>query len=211
MKGMPGLHLWTVPVNGGKPIQLTPLAPPVEDRFPCWSPDGKTIAFLRWMDPSDWSTTKVCIVPAQGGQVREITANIDKVAISSIAWSPDGRLIAFYSRDGAVKVIPPEGGASRVIAQGALASWDQSLSWSPDGDRLAYVDKSWKVMTVPIDGRENPKTVDIDLENARFTQVVWSPDGSRFVFKAVTGDTATGLDYKLWLMEDFLRLVRTGK
>ncbi len=211
MKGVPGVSIWIVPAQGGEPTRLTSMPPPLEDRFPCWSPDGKWIAFLRWLNPPDWSTTKVCVIPVQGGEAREITADTDKVALSSIAWSPDGTLIAFYSRDGSIKVIPVEGGAARVVAQGALTDWHQRLSWSPDGRRLAYLNKSWKVMTVSIDGAEEPKAVDIRLGDARLMEVVWSPDGSRFVFKAVTGDSVTGEDFELWLMEDFLPLIQGSR
>jgi len=206
MKSNPGVSLWTVPAHGGEPTRLTSSPSPVEDRFPCWSPDGKQIVFLRWLDPTDWSTTRVCIIPAQGGKAREITAETDKAAISSVAWSPDGSLIAFYSRDGALKVIPAEGGAARIVAQGALAEWHQRLSWSPDSRRLAYSDKSWKVVTVSISGRGEPETVNIELEDARFMEVVWSPDGKRFVFKAVKGEAP-----ELWLMEDFLPLIQGSR
>jgi AmmeMemoRadiSam system protein B len=203
MNGVPAVNLWTIPVQGGEPTRLTSMQPPIEDRFPCWSPDGKEIAFLRWPDPTDWSTTRVCIIPVQGGQAREITKETDQVAISSVAWSPDGGLIAFYSRDGAVKVIPAAGGTARVVAQGALTKWQQRLSFSPNGRRLAYLDKSHKVTTVSVDGNGDPETVNIDLEDASFSDVVWSPDGERFVFKAVKGVAP-----ELWLMEDFLPLVR---
>lgn len=206
MKSAPGVSLWTVPAQGGEPTRLTSMPSPVEDRFPCWSPDGKQIVFLRHLDPEDWSTTRVCVIPAQGGEAREITAETDKAAICSVAWSPDGSLIAFYSRDGAVRVIPGEGGASRIVAQGALTEWHQRLSWSPDGRRLAYLDKSWKVMTVSIGGEGDPEMVDIELEDARFMEVVWSPDGKRFVFKAFKGESP-----ELWLMENFLPLIQGSR
>jgi len=89
------------------------------------------------------------------------------------------------------------------VTQGALAEWHQRLSWSPDGRRLAYLDKSWKVKTVSIDGNREPEGIDIELEDARFMEVVWSPDGKRFVFKAVKDEAP-----ELWLMEDFLSLVK---
>jgi Tol biopolymer transport system component len=41
------VDIFTVPVEGGKPKQLTEISAELQDRFPCWSPDGSSIAFIR--------------------------------------------------------------------------------------------------------------------------------------------------------------------
>ena len=41
------VDIFTVPVEGGKPKQLTEISVELQDRFPCWSPDGQSIAFIR--------------------------------------------------------------------------------------------------------------------------------------------------------------------
>ncbi len=40
-------QLWTLPVDGGKPKQLTKTPDLVVHGYPCWSPDGKNIAYVR--------------------------------------------------------------------------------------------------------------------------------------------------------------------
>ena len=44
-EGVEGFHIWTVSTEGGEPIQLT--QSPLYDSYPCWSPDGTQIAFIR--------------------------------------------------------------------------------------------------------------------------------------------------------------------
>jgi Tol biopolymer transport system component len=125
-----------------------------------------------------------------------------------LLWSPDGKQIAFYTRGhenkSTVKVIPAEGGTPRTVVQDAKWNRVAKLSWSPDGSRIAYMDKEYKVRTAPVNGTGEGEIVPIDLEDATIMEAVWSPDGSQFVFRALTGTTRSGQDYRLWLMEDFL-------
>jgi Tol biopolymer transport system component len=89
IKGKPGVDLWTIPAQRGKPIRLTSMPPPAEAHYASWSPDGKRIAFLRWPDPPKTEIpTNIYIIPAQGGDIRKVTADTDNVALSSIALVP---------------------------------------------------------------------------------------------------------------------------
>ena len=62
------------------------------DYAPCWSPDGKEIAFISDRE----GTPQIWIIPIGGGEARRIT-DIPTGA-SSPLWSPDGRTLAFTSR-----------------------------------------------------------------------------------------------------------------
>ena len=83
------------------PLRLT--ADPAADSSPCWSPDGRQIAFLRLRDDK----TDVMIVSALGGAERRV-ARIDRqdfpisgmLLPTKIDWSPDGRFIALGTHDG---------------------------------------------------------------------------------------------------------------
>ena len=74
------------------------------------------------------------------------------------------------------------------------------LSWSPDGARLAYTDFK-RVLVIPAAGGE-PEVVQPGFEGA-ILQLDWSPDGQTFAFGGTTGG-----EEEVWLMSDFLRLVR---
>jgi len=65
-------------------------------RYPRWSPDGKRIAFTRYMDKTKSQTTaEVFVMNADGTDPQRLTYN--NVLDTDPSWSPDGQHIAFSS------------------------------------------------------------------------------------------------------------------
>jgi Tol biopolymer transport system component len=207
------VNVWTVTVEGGKPSQVTDLPRSADVRWPCWSPDGESIAFItidKSLGSSEGWFANINVVPAQGGEIERLTSASDGIAWSAIAWSPDGRHIAYFSRDWTLKLIPAGGGERTVICQfdrsgktqpaGLGELFHLEMAWSPDAKQLAftYGRKLWRVSL------EDPTSVEIKtgLEEAIPAKLDWSPDGNVLAFTGVSG-----LDYELYLMEDFLHLV----
>jgi Tol biopolymer transport system component len=197
------VDIYTMPAEGGEPIKIT--KSPGQDRFPCWSPDGKSIAFIRYSDPPKDKTyiMNICIVSAEGGEVRQIASESDKVFWSCIDWSPDGKSIAYFTEDKTIKAIPAEGGESRVIVHVDKLSNHAELAWSPDGKKFAYTCKG-KIWIIASDGGE-PTEVKTGM-SAEAAKIGWSPDGKKIAFTHWTGG-----DHELWLMEDFLPKEKTKK
>jgi Tol biopolymer transport system component len=189
--------IWTVPLEGGEPTRLT--RSPTADRFPCWSSDGRDVAFLRYKlrGKNDYPVS-IYTVPAQGGEPVPLTSETESVEWATIAYSPDGRWLAYFSNGNHLKIVPTAGGDSRVVTEVDGAGRHTDIAWSPDGQRIAYTSRG-SIWVVPVDGGV-PVQVKTGLKgDTRTLHIGWSPDGEKIVFAAGYGGNA-----ELWLISDFL-------
>ncbi len=144
----------------GKPKRLT--STPEIEANPVWSPDGKTIAFVRWSDEDGGGIFK-----ANPFSKRFNPTKLTKEPgiYSSPVWSNDGEKIAAFR------------GSSRTykeaIGPGAFASTDDLIWISAKGGNNNLIDKS--------NGRSNPhfvKNSDRIFLNRRGTLVSIRWDGT---------------------------------
>ena len=216
-------QIWTLPVAGGKPKQLTQTPASFANGFPRWSPDGKTIAYVHARADKVYSTgfseVNICTIPVNGGDPKALTSDSDRAKFGPIAWSPDGKKIAYYSRPddpdeedlraGILKILSVNEGVSRVVGKIQLAHIHIELAWSPDSKRIAYpygtesYGKSIRVVSIDDGSTEDIET---GLVDKNIFHLDWSSDGDRFVFSGYQGDSP-----EFWLIEDFLPLVKGKK
>ena len=204
------VNIYTIPVEGGQPVQITafPWDPQHrwagQARFPCWSHDGKQIAFIRdHINAKGEGVIDIFAVPATGGAIRQITSESHRTAWAGIDWSPDGRHIAYFSQDKTVNILPVDGGVAKILAKVENLNGHMELSWSPDGKEIAFSDKG-KIYAVSTDAGQ-PLEVKTGLETEAHN-LAWSPDGKTIAFAATRREPL-----ELWLMEDFLHLVKNKK
>lgn len=96
-------HLFLIPSEGGKAVDLTPGdydTPPISlgsSHDHAFSPDGEEICFVRNIDPelniSLGTNNDIFITSIEGGKIEQITTN--KANDNSPHYSPDGRFIAY--------------------------------------------------------------------------------------------------------------------
>src|SRR5277367_1624976 len=85
--------LWIIASSGGSTRQLT--SGP-RDSSPAWSPDGKTLAFVRAPEKDGKpQPAQVYLLTMEGGEARALT-DLPKGAGAPL-WSPDARTHAFSS------------------------------------------------------------------------------------------------------------------
>jgi dipeptidyl aminopeptidase/acylaminoacyl peptidase len=143
-------HIWLVPADGGParrltsgPWSLTTIPPPGPPSAPLsWSPDGKSIAFVRQERPHDGDNdrTIVQILDVAAGKTRSLTGRTSLESFPS--FSPDGsQIVYWYPREGdpnhlnEVWVAPAMGGQGRCLTRDIDRSMYQSL-WFPDNKSI---------------------------------------------------------------------------
>jgi tricorn protease len=151
----------TLPAEHGAAINVT-RSSGVADRFPRWSPDGKTLAY--WSDRS--GEYELTLRSADGvGAERKVTS-LGAGFRYPPHWSPDSKKIAFI--DQAMRIHVYDDATGKVtdvdrspdwIADGGLQSF--RFRWSPDSRWIAYARPA---------GTSNNAIFLYDTKNATLTQ-----------------------------------------
>jgi Tol biopolymer transport system component/serine/threonine protein kinase len=124
-----------IEIATGHKIQLT--TPPsgiIGDSSPTFSPDGKTIAFIRAVSSG---VDDIYTIPVGGAGISRVTS--DRRFVISLTWTADGRSIVFSSNRGGSHTlwrVAAEGGApERISVRGENAS---DPVFTRDGTKMAY-------------------------------------------------------------------------
>jgi eukaryotic-like serine/threonine-protein kinase len=182
-KDAPGLpfRIVFIDVATGRKRQAT--MPPeniIGDMAPCFSPDGKWLAFLRAVSSG---VGDVWVAPVAGGEPRRVTT--DNRSILAMTWGPDGRSIVFSSnrmRNHALWRIPVSGGnPTRVPMVSENAS---EPAFSRDGRRMVYAQlfEDTNIWRFDLDGRAAPRKVVSSTQYDSSPTI--APDGARIAFRS---------------------------
>lgn len=151
------------------------------DSYITWSPDGTTIAFMRWYDGPAGSITSLCSVGIDGRDFRVIVRDFNG---GQLSWSPDGTTLAYYGGgDETIHLINHDGSDDRTLPGVPARVMGDPPSWladfSPDGTTIAFTTRD--LWTIGVDGSGLRQITHLAGDAAAFG-AAWSPDGSRIAF-----------------------------
>lgn len=176
------LELWTVPADGGWPLQLTDLGEQVS--APAVSPDGKSVVFAS--DYGGDERPDLFLVPAEGGEAVNLT--VSSRAETSPAFSPDGARLAFTADPDAPFLYQLFVRDLRTGEERRLTREPENVHfplWSPDGRTLAVTrsgdDRSGPLLLVPADGSAPPRRVEPPVPGGILIAEDWSPDAKQLL------------------------------
>jgi serine/threonine protein kinase len=182
-----------VAVDTGEKRRLTrPPPESVGDAPGAFSPDGRTLAYLRWHGPS---ANDLYVVSVKGGEPTRLT--LDQRLVSGTTWLPSGRELIFGSnRDGGqglwrIRATPGATPKPMGIAGSAPMS---SRPLRNEGVRLAFErrqqnTKVWIMGLAGPHGQSVPPALVAPSTYSDSTPQL-SPDGERVVFRSTRSGAA---------------------
>lgn len=192
-----GSIVYTVPVAGGTPRQITPQGP---SYLHGWSPDGQQLIFTGQRNQE----FDLYRVPAKGGkEVRLTTApGLDDGA----EYTPDGQHIYFNSnRTGTMQIwrMKADGTQQEAVTTGEFQDWFPHVS--PDGKWIAFLSflkeevaagdhpfyKHVYLRLMPLAGGEPKVIAYVYGGQGTMNTPSWSPDSKRIAFVSNSADIKT--------------------
>jgi tricorn protease len=128
-------EIFTVPASKGEIRNIT-RSSAVNDRYPAWSPDGKSIAYL-----SDESGEYEIHIRSQDGkgEVKKIKPGDGPSFYYQPVWSPDSKKLAYTDKRLNLWITDVETGkATKVDTNPTSGGRIGSPAWAPDSKWLAY-------------------------------------------------------------------------
>ena len=177
-------EIFTVPREKGNWRNITN-TPGAADRYPVWSPDGKSIAWF-----SDAGGEYQLVISDQEGLGKPTVIPIpDPTYFFRPAWSPDGKKIAFT--DTHYNLWVAEIATSKLVKADteryAHPNRTMNPEWSPDSKWIAYarlLDNHYKAIKVY--NTESGETIQLTDGMADAISPVWDASGKYLWFLAST-------------------------
>ncbi len=175
-----GYGLVSVSSTTGEEKVIT--SPPGEDQD-CYSrvsPDGRTIAFVRYL--SHW-VGDIYTMDGDGGNLKRVT--FDSRDVRGLDWTAEGRQIVFASKlRGAyeLRVIDKSGGESTPIPSDTASIADPNVS--PKGGFIAFVEseENWNIWRTSIEDGQIGKAERFLASSGQNHSPSFSPDGKTIAF-----------------------------
>lgn len=156
------LGIWRVSANGAEAAQLTNPPSHVFDKTPSFSPDGKTVLFIRYDERPRIPRSSLWRINADGSNPVRVTQP-SRTVLWEARYSPDGKTIAVAANT--LQLIAADGW-HRINTR--LATTLASFAWSPNGREIACACEHLRQYGIWI----------YNIKKRRTTRVVHAPRGT---------------------------------
>lgn len=187
-----GSRVYTVPISGGTPTLITPLAP---SYLHGWSPDGKFLTYTAERNNKNYDIYKI---PSTGGD--EIRLTSTEGLDDGSEYSPDGKYIYFNSvRSGTMQIwrMKEDGSEQTQLTNDGLNNWFPHIS--PDGKWIVFLSfrkdvspgdhpfyKHVYLQRMPVTGGKSTVIAYIYGGQATINTPSWAPNSKRIAFVSNT-------------------------
>lgn len=142
---------------------------------PCWSPDGKRIAYV--------TTTEQLWIAEADGKNKEMVMQGAGQYLHQPAWSPDGQWIAFASdRDGNIEVYKVRWDGTDLTRLTDQPGIDCRPRWSRDGEWLLFTSNRGGNQDVWLMTHDGSAARPLTTDSASDDHGAWSPDATSIAF-----------------------------
>lgn len=130
------------------------------DRWPTWSPDGKTIAYVS--DKGGvWS---VWVMNANGSSTRQLSPS--GAIATNPSWSPDSSRLAYWCLEGTsatIRIVALSESSTITLTRGDVMAARGTVKWSPDGIHLLFylVDRGTHLAVADIEAQTTKILADV--------------------------------------------------
>lgn len=170
-------HIVIVKPDGSGETDLTASPGATESfRYPTWSPDGRTLAYVEFGSEDGEITSAIHLATAAGEHLRRIETEFPPFYLF---WSPTSHVLAFLSNWApdtiALRVVEREGEQrARTVTEGSPFFF----SWSPGGESLLAHIGTEELAFVDLDGARTR----LGIETGAFQAPHWNQEGSRLAY-----------------------------
>jgi Tol biopolymer transport system component len=149
----------------------------VSDLDPVFSPDGRTIAFVR----SYGTHQSLMLIDADGRHLRTLASN---VFAQHIGWSRDGHSLVYDANPNIWRIDLADPTPYKLTDESTdVSTTDESWqpAWSPDGTQIAYgrFERCFRCTGIWVMNADGSNKHEV-IQDGRRPQ--WSPDGTKLAF-----------------------------